>query len=91
MTVIDLSEQTDEIRCRYWEYWRSDKAPENCQPVTPRKITTASGKPHLPGLKCLHQEAAMGMPAYQQTTTVQISFTDRSANSCMVSTILILG
>ena len=21
MTVIDLSEQTDDIRCRYWEYW----------------------------------------------------------------------
>ena len=63
MTVIDLSEQTDDIRCRYWEYWRSDKAPKHCQPVTPRKITTASGKPPS-GLKIsLSQEAPWVAPA----------------------------
>ena len=67
MTVIDLSEQTDDIRYRYWEYWRSDKAlrvfSENCQPVTPRKITTASGKPPS-GLKIsLSQEAPWVAPA----------------------------
>jgi hypothetical protein len=63
MTAIDLSEQTDDIRYRYWEYWRSDKAPENCQPVTPRKITTASGKPPS-GLKIsLSQEAPWVAPA----------------------------
>ena len=63
MTVIDLSEQTDDIRCRYWEYWRSDKAPENRQPVTPRKITTASGEPPS-GLKISpSQEAPWVAPA----------------------------
>ena len=29
MTVIDLSEQTDDIRCRYWEYWRSEMGVDN--------------------------------------------------------------
>jgi hypothetical protein len=67
MTAIDLSEQLDDIRCRYPEYWRSDEAQrvfsENCQPVTPRKITTASGEPPS-GLKISpSQEAPWVAPA----------------------------